>query len=382
MAGTIMHAKPWKVGVLFSQTGVTAASESTQRAATLLAIDQINAKGGILGRPIEPIEFDPASDPKMYKLYAEKLCDAGVRVIFGCHMSSTRRAALPTIEARGALLFYPTLYEGFEYSRHCIYTGASPSQNSVQLVRYLTKNYGSRVFMVGSNYIYAHESNRIVGELFSQSGGAVLDEIYVPLDVAKVDFNAVVKKIKHAHPDVVYSTVVGDGIAILYEAFRNAGLDPRTMPIGSLATSEAEVAQMPLGIAEGHIVAAPYFSTLATPNSLAFISAFRRKWGPTLPITAPAEAAYFQVFLFSAAAALAGTDQLQELLPKLYEIEFDAPQGRVKIEAKNNHTHLWPRVGKANARGTFDIVYDTGVRVEPDPFMLEYQLVPSEPADG
>ena len=309
-----MRAKSWKVGVLFSQTGVTAASESAQRAATLLAIDQINEKGGILGRPIEAIEFDPASDPRMYRLYAEKLCDVGVRVIFGCHMSSTRRAALPTIEARGALLFYPTLYEGFEYSRHCIYTGASPSQNSVQLVRYLTKNYGSRVFMVGSNYIYAHESNRIVAELFTQSGGEVLDQVYVPLDATKAEFSAVVGRIKQARPDVVYSTVVGDGIAILYEAFRNSGLDARTMPIGSLATSEAEVAQMPLGVADGHIVAAPYFSTLATPSSLAFVSAFAAN-GDRRCRSRHRRRRLISRCSSSAGGGLAGTDQLEELYP-------------------------------------------------------------------
>ena len=153
-----MSTSTWRVGVLFSETGVTAAIQRTQRAATLLAVQQINAAGGVLGKPIEPVAYDPNSTPQRYRELAVKLCDEdNVRVIFGCHMSSTRKAALPIIEARGALLFYPTLYEGFEYSRHCIYTGASPNQNSVQLVDYLTTNYGRRVFLVGSNYVYPYE---------------------------------------------------------------------------------------------------------------------------------------------------------------------------------------------------------------------------------
>lgn len=128
----MMHSESWRVGVLFSETGVTGAVEKTQRFATLLAIDEINAAGGVLGRMIEPVAYDPKSTPNLYKELAVKLCDEDrVRVVFGCHMSSTRKAVLPVIEAREALLFYPTLYEGFEYSRHCIYTGAAPNQNSV-----------------------------------------------------------------------------------------------------------------------------------------------------------------------------------------------------------------------------------------------------------
>ncbi len=163
-----MHSESWRVGVLFSETGVTGAVEKTQRFATLLAIDEINAAGGVLDRMIEPVAYDPKSTPNLYKELAVKLCDEDrVRVVFGCHMSSTRKAVLPVIEAREALLFYPTLYEGFEYSRHCIYTGAAPNQNSVQrLVDFLTKHYGKRVFLVGSNYVYPYESNRTISDLF------------------------------------------------------------------------------------------------------------------------------------------------------------------------------------------------------------------------
>jgi branched-chain amino acid transport system substrate-binding protein len=163
------HADPpvsWKVGVLFSQSGVTAAIETTQLNATLLAIETINAAGGIRGRPIEPVIYDPASDPKQFHALAERLLGKDrVRLIFGCYMSSTRKAVLPVVEAHSGLLLYPTLYEGFEYSANCIYTGAAPNQNSLPLARYLFDRYGSRMLLVGSNYVYPYESNRVFAHL-------------------------------------------------------------------------------------------------------------------------------------------------------------------------------------------------------------------------
>lgn len=365
----------WRVGVLFSDTGVTAAVERTQRHGTLLAIEEINASGGIAGRLIEPVVLDPASAPRLYRDQAEHLLDVErVQVIFGCYMSSTRKAVLPVVEARKALLFYPTLYEGFEYSRSCIYTGACPNQNSVQLVNYLTAHYGKRLFIVGSNYVYPYESNRIIADLYLQSGGTLLHEMYVPLAVDEIDMNEVIAQIRRTRPDVIYSTVVGDGIARFYEAYRAAGFDPATMPIASQSTSEAEIAQMAPGIAEGHIGVSPYFAAIDTPANHRFVAAFRRRFGADAVIAAAAEAAYFQVHLYAAALARAESDRAQDLLPQLYEVEVDAPQGRIRIERDNNHTHLWPKVGRVTAAGQFDVVYDPKTRVRPDPYMLEYRL--------
>ena len=144
----------WRVGVLFSQTGVTAAIERSQLNGTLLAVDEINKAGGVLGRPIEPSIYDPASNPKQYRTLAERLLTADrVRLIFGCYMSSTRKAVLPVVESFRGLLFYPTLYEGFEYSLHCIYTGAAPNQNSLQLAKYLLQHYGNRFLLISKESI-------------------------------------------------------------------------------------------------------------------------------------------------------------------------------------------------------------------------------------
>jgi branched-chain amino acid transport system substrate-binding protein len=295
-------------------------------------------------------------------------------------MSSTRKAVLPVIEARDALLFYPTLYEGFEYSRHCIYTGAAPNQNSVQLVDFLTRHYGKRVFLVGSNYVYPYESNRTISDLFLQLGGQVLDELYVPLNLKAEDVAKIIAHIRAAQPDVIYSTIVGDGIIPFYTAFKEAGFDASTMPISSQSTSEADVIRMRPDVAEGHITAAPFFASLDTPRARAFVSAYKKSYGRDMPPTAPAEAAYFQVYLYAAALGRAGSDRLEELLPALYEAEYDAPQGVVKIDRLTNHTHLWPRVARVNAQGIYEIVHDPSLRVAPDPFMREYRADFVEPA--
>jgi branched-chain amino acid transport system substrate-binding protein len=178
MDDTTQVGRAWRVGVLFSETGVTAAVERTQLQATLLAIDEINAAGGVLDLPLEPVRYDPESNPKRFRVLAERLLGVDrVRLVFGCYMSSSRKAVLPVIEAHRALLFYPTLYEGFEYSRHCIYTGAAPNQNSLQLARFLFEHYGNRFLLVGSNYVYPYESNRVMTDLVRQNRGKIVNEI-------------------------------------------------------------------------------------------------------------------------------------------------------------------------------------------------------------
>jgi branched-chain amino acid transport system substrate-binding protein len=366
---------PWRVGVLFSQSGVTAAIERTQLNATLLAIEQINASGGVLGRAIEPVMYDPVSDPKKFRAFAERLFQVDrIRLLFGCYMSSTRKAVLPVVEAHRGLLFYPTLYEGFEYSRHCIYTGAAPNQNLLQLARFLLSAYGNRFFFIGSNYIYPYESNRVMGDFVSQGKGRVLDEIYVPLYPDAKDFERVIARIKKTSPDVIFSTVVGSGTAQLHDAYRAAGFDPTRMPIASLTTSEAEVAEMGPEAAEGHITAAPFFETLSTSAARHFVASFKKKFGNDAPVTAAAEAAYFQMHLAMRALARSGSDDPEQVLSEIRDSEFDAPQGRVRIDPENNHTYLWPRIARLDQNRKFQMVWNPGVRIKPDPYCVVQSL--------
>jgi branched-chain amino acid transport system substrate-binding protein len=365
----------WRVGVLFSQSGVTSTIERTQLNATLLAIEEINASGGVLGRPIEPVMYDPASDPKKFRAFAERLFQVDrIRLLFGCYMSSTRKAVLPVVEAHRGLLFYPTLYEGFEYSRHCIYTGAAPNQNSLQLAKFLLSAFGNRFLFVGSNYVYPYESNRVMGDFVAQGKGKVLDEIYVPLYPGPKDFDKVIARIKKTSPDVIFSTVVGTGTSTLYRAYRAAGFDPARMPIASLTTNEAEVAEMGAEAAEGHITAAPFFETLSSSAARRFVTSFKEKYGPDAPVTAGAEASYFQLHLAMRAVAKCGSDDPEQVLVNLRDAEFDAPQGRVRIDPENNHTYLWPRIARLDRNGRFQTVWNPGVRVKPDPYCVVQSL--------
>jgi len=177
---------------------------------------------------------------------------------------------------------------------------------------------------VGSNYVYPYESNRVMGDFVSQGKGKVLDEIYVPLHPQDKDFDKVISRIKKTSPDVIFSTVVGSGTSTLYRAYRAAGFDPTRMPIASLTTNEAEVAEMGAEAAEGHITAAPFFETLSSPAARRFVTSFKEKYGPDAPVTASAEASYFQLHLAMRAVAKCGSDDPEQVLINLRDAEFDA----------------------------------------------------------
>jgi len=366
---------PIRIGVLFSETGVTSVIERSQRLGTWFAVEEINAAGGIHGREVELVAYDPESRPSRFQALAKKLIsEDGVRVILGCYMSSTRKALIPVVEKSNSLLMYPTLYEGFEYSRNVIYTGAAPNQNSVQLAEYMTRMYGSRIFMVGSDYIYPYETNRIMSDLVLERGGKKVGEVYLPLDASWEDFITLVKRIKGLAPDFIFSTVVGDGTALLYKAYRQLGIDPARMPIASLTTCEAEVRQMGREAAEGHITAAPYFQSVDTVANRACLQTLRQRFGHDIVANQCWEAAYFQVHLLADAMRRAGSDEVEALLRVLPGSEFDAPQGRVRIDEHNHHTYLRPRIGRVNGSGQFDILEETHHWVRPDPYLISHSL--------
>jgi branched-chain amino acid transport system substrate-binding protein len=367
--------EPIRVGVLFSQTGVTSVIENSERLGTILAAEEINQAGGINGRELQLLLYDPESRPVRYQALAEKLMlEDGVRIILGCYMSSTRKAVIPVVERSNALLLYPTLYEGFEYSRNVFYTGAAPNQNSVQLAEFMLGRFGSRVLMVGSDYIYPYESNRIMSDLILERGGEKVAEVYLPLDAAWEDFLAIAKKIKHSDPDFIFSTVVGDGTALLHRAYAKVGLDPARMPIASLTTCEAEVQQMGADIAEGHITSAPYFQSVANPVNERCVAAYKQRFGAEQVTNQCWEAAYFQTHLLADAMRRVDSDAVADVLRVLPGSEFAAPQGKVRIDEHNHHTYLRPRIGRSNARGQFDILEETRHWVRPDPYLVSHTL--------
>lgn len=370
------QSNPIKVGVLFSETGVTSSIGKTQLLGTLLAIAEINETGGIDGREIVPVRYDPRSDPNQYRVLAERLILADdVKVIFGCYMSSSRKAVIPVVEKWNRLLFYPTLYEGFEFSNNLIYTGAAPNQNSVQLAEFMTASFGPRVYLVGSDYIYPYESNRIMAELvLQQQNGAKIAERYVSLDAVEKDFKGIIEDIKQKQPDFIFSTVVGNATQAFYRVYADAGLDPKTMPIASLTTLEVEVAQMGADVAAGHFTAAPYFQTIDSPANRLCLQNFKKRFDGDVVPNACWEAAYFQVHMFANAMRQSGNDDIRALMPHLLGMEYVAPQGRVRIEPSNHHTCLYPRIARVNGKGQFTIVRESTRAVHPDPYLVTHSL--------
>ena len=367
---------PVRVGILYSATGTTSTIGQSQLQGAQLAIDEINEAGGLLGRELIAVRYDPASTPARYAALAEQLIVRdGINVIFGCYMSSSRKAVIPIVEKWNKLLFYPTLYEGFEFSGNVIYTGAAPNQNSVQLADYMTSSFGARVYLIGSDYIYPYESNRIMGELVMQHPGSdKLGEHYLPLDATERDYAAIMQDIRARQPDFIFSTVVGDSTASLYRAYADAGFNPQTMPIASLTTSEAEIAQMGADVASGHFTAAPYFQSIDSPANARCLARLRQRLGDDCRPNLCWEAAYFQMHLFANAFRQAGSDRIGDLLPHLLGSEFDAPQGRIRLDPGNHHTWLYPRVGRANAQGGFTIVRQATRAVSPDPYLVTHSL--------
>ncbi len=368
------NTEPIRVGVLFSRAGTTSRVELSQLLGTFFAIREINDGGGIDGRELVAVHYDPQCVPHHYRVLAERLVqDDRINVLFGCYMSSTRKAVMPVVEKWQRLLLYPTPYEGFEFSPNIVYTGAAPNQNSAQLAEYMTRHFGVRVYLVGSDYIYPYESNRIMSDfILEQPGGRKLAERYVRLDASERDFLPIARDIKDKQPDFVFSTVVGKGTRMLYQACADAGLDPAKIPIASLTTCEAEVSEMGTRIAAGHITAAPYFQAVDSAVNRDCLARFRAFCGGEVEPNMCWEAAYFQVHLFARAMRQSGSDEIDRLLPCLLGSEYDAPQGRVRIDPATHHTRLYPRIGRVGADGRFVIVAESAVGVDADPYLVNH----------
>jgi branched-chain amino acid transport system substrate-binding protein len=372
----VANKDPIRIGVLFSETGATSTIGRSQMQGTLLAIDEINQAGGVEGREIVPVRYDAQSSPAVYAAYTERLLlQDKVNVIFGCYMSSSRKAVLPIVEKWNKLLFYPTLYEGFEFSNNIIYTGAAPNQNSVQLAEFMTANFGSSVYLIGSNYIYPYESNRIMSDLVLQRPNSrKVGERYFNLDATEKDYQPMMADIRDKRPDFIFSTVVGDSTASLYRAYAEAGLDPKTMPIASLTTSEAEISQMGFDVALGHFTAAPYFQSINSTANKRCLEWLGERFGSSCVPNMCWEAAYFQVHIYANAYRHAEDDEISRIMPHILGSEFEAPQGRIRVDPTNHHTSLYPRIGVANSKGQFTIVREATRPVQPDPYMVTHSL--------
>lgn len=359
-----------KVGVLFSLTGTTAIIEESLNKATILAIEEINAAGGINGMQIVPVVEDPASDPATFAEKARKLVVGDKCVsVFGSYTSASRKAVLPVFEKRNNLYFYPTLYEGRECSKNVVYTGAVPNQQQDEFIPWLVQKFGSKFYLIGSNYIYPKEENNYCKKLLEKLGAEVVNEEYVPLGHS--EFSSVINKFRSTQPNVIFSTVVGDSVVALHRQYRAAGLDPEKMPMASLTTSENEVAAMGGDAAAGHFTSAPYFMVHQSPENEKFVAAYRRRWGDDKVTHFVSEPSYFQVYLFKQAVEKIGAsgditpDTIREAVK---DQEMIAPQGKVRIERENLHTYLWPKIAVAKSDGQFEVLVESKEWQKPDPY--------------
>lgn len=362
----------WRIGVLFSRSGPTGVTESEHFLGTALAIEEINQLGGVLGRPLIPVAYDPRGDATEYrKLATRLLLEVEVNVIFGCSRSSSRKAVLPVIERNNALLWYCSFYEGFEYSPNVIYTGAVPNQNNVPLAAYLLQNRGRKLFFVGADYIYPRESNRIMRDLVEQHGGEVLDEVYLPLEASRAEVEEVLADIRTAQPDAVFSTMVGQSARQFYQLYRDFGLDPLRIPIASLSMVEEEIRQIGPPLCEGHITAATYFGSVAGEGNQRFIALWRSRFGDR-PTSMWSELAYAQVHLFAQALQRSGSLDRRKLVEAVHQVKFEAPEGLITVDPENNHCSLTPRIGICRSDGQFDIVWEAGEPIRPDPYLSTF----------
>jgi ABC-type branched-subunit amino acid transport system substrate-binding protein len=365
----------WRVGVLYSRSGSTGVTESEHFFGTALAIEEINELGGVLNRPLIPVVYDPKGDLGEYrKLATRLLLDDEINVIFGCSRSSSRKAVLPVIERNNALLWYCSFYEGFEYSPNVIYTGAVPNQNSVQLAAYLMQHCGKRFYLVGADYVYPRESNRIMRDIVEQHGGEILDEIYLPLDADRRALEEVLSDIQAVQPDVVFSTLVGQSARLFYQLYPEFGLDPKKTPIASLSMAEEEIRLIGPKLCEGHITSATYFGSVDNESNRRFIELWTRRFG-NRPTSTWSEMAYTQVHLFARALQRSGSLDRRKLVDAARAVWFDSLEGRVTVDAENNHCVLTPRIGVCRSDGQFDIVWESSAPIKPDPYLSTFGFV-------
>ncbi len=360
---------PIKVGVLFSQTGGLSIIEKSLADATLMAISEINARGGVGGRKIEAIVEDGASDPKAYNEKASKLVIRDkVPTVFGSYTSASRKAVLPVFEKRNNLYFYPTYYEGYECSKNVVYTGAVPNQQLSNFIPWIIKNLNKKkFFIVGSNYIYPREMAKVCKILVEQNGAEWVADEY--LELGHSEWGSMVNKIKSSGCDVVLSNVVGDSVVAFYREFKNQGLTHDKLPICATVTSEIEIAAMGAEYAVGSFTSFPYFQAIDTEANKAFVDRYRAFVKDPKAVTHHAlESAYFEVWLWKQAVEKAGDATPDLIREAIKGQEFDAPGGRVKIEPENLHTFLTPRIAQWQASGQGKIVDAYTAPIRPLPY--------------
>jgi urea transport system substrate-binding protein len=360
-----------KVGSLNSLSGTMAISEVTVRDAIKLAVDEINADGGVLDKQIELIGEDGASEPTVFAEKAEKLISSDcVAAVFGGWTSSSRKAMLPVFESANSLLYYPVQYEGLESSPNIFYTGATTNQQIVPALDYLKEQGVKSLYLVGSDYVFPQTANRIIKAYADANGIEIKGEDYTPL--GSTDFSTIVNKVRTADADAVFNTLNGDSNVAFFREYKNVGLTPQEMPVVSVSIAEEEVGGIGVENITGQLTAWNYYQTIDTPVNKAFVDAYKAAYGANKPTSDPMEAAYTSVYLWKNTVEKAGAFDTKSIQDNADGVTFDAPEGLVTIDGENHHITKTARIGEIRPDGLIYTVWESPGPIEPDPFLKSY----------
>lgn len=359
------------VGILHSLSGTMAMSETSVRDAELLAIEEINEAGGVLGKELVPIIEDGASEPNIFSERATKLLQQdGVDVIFGGWTSASRKAMLPVVEDNNGLLFYPVQYEGMEASPNIFYAGAAPNQQIVPAVDWLLVNEGTEFFLLGSDYVFPRLANQIIKAQLEENGATLVDEQYTPL--GHTDYNTIISRIRESQPQVIFNTLNGDSNVAFFKQLSDAGITADDVTILSVSVAEEEIRGIGADVLEGHYASWNYYQTTDTPENETFVAKYKEAYGEDRVTGDPIEAGYFMVHLWAQAVEAAGTTDVDAVREAAAGIEFNAPGGPVAIDGDNQHVYKTVRIGQIGADGQFTEVWNSGEPVKPDPYLEGY----------
>ena len=360
-----------KVGILHSLSGTMSISEVSVKDATLMAIEEINAAGGIMGKMLEPVIEDGASDWPTFAEKARKLIQQDeVAVVFGCWTSASRKAVLPVFEELNGLLFYPVQYEGLESSPNIFYTGAEPTQQIIPGVEFLINELGAKnIYLLGSDYVFPRTANLIIKAQLEDAGVALAGEEYVPL--GGTEFSTIISKIQEAKPDAIFNTLNGDSNVAFFKQFKDAGFTPETLPVISVSVAEEEVRGIGAENIAGHYTAWNYYQTTDTPENTAFVAAYKAAYGEDRVTADPIEAGYFGVYAWKALVEAAGSTDVAAVTAAAdaSEIEIAAPGGPIKVDGETQHMYKTVRIGQITADGLIEEVWASEGPVKPDPFL-------------
>lgn len=361
-----------KVGILHSQTGTMAISETSLRDVELFAIDEINAAGGVLSHRIQPVVEDPRSRAAdLFPKKARQLLERDrVAVVFGCWTSASRKAVLPIFEELGGLLFYPLQYEGAECSPNVVCTGLVPNQQILPALDWLRTPEGGarqRFFLVGSDYVFPRITNQIVKAHLGAEGLQVVGEAYTPL--GHEEYEQVVRDLLAAKPDVILNTINGDSNVAFYNELLRQGVDAERLPVLASSVGEDELRSLLPAAVEGHLATWGYFQSIATAENVRFVERFRAEFGPDRVVGDPMVSAYAAVHLWKGAVEKAGSfdpDAVRQALRS--GPTFHGPLGPVRVDPRNQHVYRRCRIGRINEERQFDILYESPDWIAPEPF--------------